>query len=299
MLKNALKWILKFLTIFILVNLIAASVFFMLNYKDLRGWYIKSKTGQRSQSSGSLEDRLYNPFDNNSFEKTLSYGQLDCGNFENNEISGKMFTLINTDRVKQGLTPYTWSKKLCESAILKANDMAKKSYFEHVSPEGISPTYWIDTVGYVYSSSGENLALNTYTASEAHEGLMNSPGHRANILDSDFTQIGIAYSWGKIEGQDAFFVVEHFGSPQSAEAQKTKTICQDKDEVEKLIKNYKKQKNTLEEYLDDTYDMKAEVKKAGQSTKKIDDYISDSKEKERKIDDYIEESLDYLGKCDN
>jgi uncharacterized protein YkwD len=213
MLKNALKWIFKFLAIFILINLIAVSVFFMLNYKDLRNWYIKSKISKNSGNSETFEDRLYNPFNSDSFEKTLGYGRLDCENFENNEIAGKMLLLINADRKKNGLAPYVWSQKLCKSAILKANDMAQKSYFDHVSPEGISPTHWINTVGYTYSSSGENLALNTYTAKEAHEGLMNSPGHRANILDGDFTQIGIAYSWGKIEGQDAFFVVEHFGTP--------------------------------------------------------------------------------------
>lgn len=213
MLKKVLKWILKFLAILILVNIIAFSIFFMLNYQSLHDWHIKNKISRGSSSSQSLEDRLYNPFNKDSFEKTLSYGQLDCYSFENNEIAGKMFGLINKDREKQGLSTFTWSSKLCQSAQMKASDMAKNSYFEHVSPSGISPTYWIEAVGYKYSTSGENLALNTYTAEETHTGLMNSPGHRANILDRDYSQIGIAYAWGKIDSQDAFFVVEHFGSP--------------------------------------------------------------------------------------
>ncbi len=95
----------------------------------------------------------------------------------------------------------------------KANDMAKSGYFAHTSPTGITPWYWFQNVGYNFEYAGENLAVNFIDSQDVMNAWMNSPEHRANILDSHFTQIGIATAEGMYEGRPATFAVQLFGTP--------------------------------------------------------------------------------------
>ena len=100
-----------------------------------------------------------------------------------------------------------------KAAQLKANDMASRGYFAHDSPDGHSPWYWFDQVGYNYSYAGENLAVNFSDSVEVNQAWMNSPGHRDNILNNNFSEIGIATAEGIYQGRPTTFVVQLFGRP--------------------------------------------------------------------------------------
>ncbi len=99
------------------------------------------------------------------------------------------------------------------AATMKAEDMARKGYFAHVSPEGVSPWYWIAQAGYAYSYAGENLAINFSDSGDVVAAWLNSPAHRQNILSQHFTEMGIGTARGTYEGQETVFIVQMFGKP--------------------------------------------------------------------------------------
>lgn len=103
---------------------------------------------------------------------------------------------------------------LTEAAQLKANDMAEKGYFSHNTPEGKSPWYWFNRVGYAYQYAGENLAIDFVDSKDVTNAWMSSPGHRANILNSNYKEIGVATAVGTYQGRETTFVVQMFGTPQ-------------------------------------------------------------------------------------
>jgi uncharacterized protein YkwD len=241
------------------------------------------------------EAKIEAPVEPPEFEKTADYGILDCQNFQSNPLSGSMFDLTNAERKEDKQKELGWSALLCESAKLKAQDLISNNYFDHVSPSGVQPWYWYDQVGYKYTFSGENLALNYYTADSANEALMKSEGHRENILSVNFSQIGIAYARGKIGGQDAFVVVQHFGALAPAVPPVT-YICEI-DKAKKNLKELKQTQNKIEDYIEDAKKIRKELKAAGQSTKEADAYIRDMENKEEKVKEYIKETEEYLEKC--
>ena len=124
----------------------------------------------------------------------------------------------NQSRVANALPDLQLSPVLQEAAQEKANDMASKGYFAHTSPQGLTPWYWFQQVGYSFDYAGENLAVNFSDSQDVTTAWMNSPEHRANILNADFTQIGIATAQGIYNGQPTTFVVEEFGTPAPAAA---------------------------------------------------------------------------------
>jgi hypothetical protein len=124
--------------------------------------------------------------------------------------------LTNQERVAQNLPPLVIDPKLNEAAQAKADDMAKNSYFAHISPDGKTPWYWIEQAGYNYSHAGENLAVNFTDAQDVANAWMNSPAHRANILKANYTQIGTGVAEGMYQGYDTIFIAQDFGTPAVA-----------------------------------------------------------------------------------
>ena len=124
----------------------------------------------------------------------------------------------NQNRVANGLPDLQVSPLLQAAAQEKANDEATKGYFAHTSPQGLTPWYWFQQVGYNFDYAGENLAVNFSDSQDVTNAWMNSPEHRANILSTDFTQIGIATAQGIYDGEPTTFVVEEFGTPAPAAA---------------------------------------------------------------------------------
>ena len=247
------------------------------------------------ESFAPPEAKISAPSEISEFDKTAAYGELDCQNFQKNALSGVMFNLTNVKREANKRNSLQWSSQLCESAKLKAQDLINNDYFDHVSPAGVQPWHWFDVAGYKYTFSGENLALNYYTAEMANDALMKSKGHRENILNVNFTQVGFAYARGKIAGQDAFVIVEHFGTPAPAVPSVT-YICET-DKAEKNLKELKQTQNKIEDYIAQAEKIRKELKAAGQSTKDVDEYIDDMEDKEKKVKEYIKETEEYLEKC--
>lgn len=104
---------------------------------------------------------------------------------------------------------------LVAAAQAKANDMAAKGYFAHVSPEGLDPWHWFKEAGYSFDYAGENLAIDFSDSADVERAWMNSMAHRENILNSRFSEIGIATAEGLYQGHATIFVVQEFGAPSS------------------------------------------------------------------------------------
>lgn len=129
--------------------------------------------------------------------------------------------LTNEERFSK--TPLARNALLDEAARLKAEHMATKGYFAHYSPDGISPWYWFDTAGYSFVHAGENLAVLFTDSEDVVDAWMASPGHRANILNEDYTQIGVGTAEGTYKGRTTVFVVQLFGTPAAANTREVVT----------------------------------------------------------------------------
>jgi len=119
----------------------------------------------------------------------------------------------NAERNEVRLATLTHNATLEKAARLKAEDMAAKGYFAHDTPDGKTPWYWFEQAGYKYAAAGENLAVNFTDSTDVTNAWMQSPTHRANIMNGDYTEIGIATAEGVYKGRSAIFVVEEFGRP--------------------------------------------------------------------------------------
>jgi uncharacterized protein YkwD len=112
------------------------------------------------------------------------------------------------------------SDLLTKAAQMKADDMAVKGYFSHVGPNGEEPWFWFKKAGYVFSYAGENLAVDYTESSDVTTGWINSAKHKANILNNNFTEVGIGLADGIFEGRKTTFVVQFFAKPYKAEVSK-------------------------------------------------------------------------------
>ena len=124
--------------------------------------------------------------------------------------------LTNAERSDLAEAPLRRNTVLDSAAQMKANHMAKNEYFAHYAPNGTSPWYWFDQAGYTYAHAGENLAIHFTDSSEVVDAWMNSPTHRENIVNGNFTEIGVGTAKGEFEGYDTVYVVQLFGTPAAA-----------------------------------------------------------------------------------
>lgn len=114
----------------------------------------------------------------------------------------EMLQLVNEERVSAGLKPLVWDTALRDLARDYSADMFRRGYFSHYTPDELplSPFDRMENAGIPFLAAGENLAL-APTTTFAMQGLMNSPGHRANILSKNFKKIGIGVMDGGIYGK--------------------------------------------------------------------------------------------------
>lgn len=141
---------------------------------------------------------------------------LSGGN--NTQLSkDNVILLTNKERIKNGNLPaLVENQKLDLSAEKKLQDMFAKQYFEHISPSGIGVADLSSQVGYEYILIGENLAMGNFKDDASLvNAWMGSVGHRANILNAHYTDIGVAVGKGVFEGKDIWMAVQHFGAPRS------------------------------------------------------------------------------------
>ncbi len=126
--------------------------------------------------------------------------------------SANILELTNYSRNAYGLKNLRANAMLSKAAQEKAKNMLSEQYFSHNSPYGQTPWDFIKAQGYRYIIAGENLAINFYDSESLENAWMNSPGHKANILNKDFEDIGIGMAQGTYKGVKAVFVVQMFGA---------------------------------------------------------------------------------------
>lgn len=134
--------------------------------------------------------------------------------------------LTNEERGDESVGTLTRSSALDAAATQKAEHMAKNGYFSHYSPDGVSPWYWFDQANYSFVHAGENLAVYFTDSDDVVDAWMESPGHRANILNGAFTDIGVGTAKGTYNGYDTVYVVQLFGTP-AATPLATQSIVQE------------------------------------------------------------------------
>jgi uncharacterized protein YkwD len=133
--------------------------------------------------------------------------------FVSSVIPAALVDMTNVERARESLRPLTRSIALDTAARRKAEDMVREGYFAHDSPAGHTPWYWFSDVGYRYAYAGENLAVHFADSEEVVNAWMKSPGHRANIMNGQYTEIGIGTAKGTYKGTPTVFVVQMFGTP--------------------------------------------------------------------------------------
>mgnify|MGYP001587407432 CR=1 FL=1 len=138
---------------------------------------------------------------------------IPSSNFFADILSNVLIDKSNASRVTENITPLTLNFTLEKAAQEKARDMAAKGYFSHYSPDGTSPWEWIRRSGYVFSLAGENLAINFVDSEDVSKAWMDSESHRGNILEEDFTEVGIGTARGIYEGRETIFVVQFLAKP--------------------------------------------------------------------------------------
>lgn len=112
---------------------------------------------------------------------------------DNLSFEEQVAALVNEQRAANGLSALTLSTTLSDVARLKSQDMHDNGYFSHTSPTYGSPFDMLKSLGISYRTAGENIAMGYASPEAVMDAWMNSAGHRANILNASYTQIGVGY----------------------------------------------------------------------------------------------------------
>ncbi|MFD3743178.1 CAP domain-containing protein [Nocardia sp. NPDC058633] len=121
----------------------------------------------------------------------------------------QVLELVNRERAGAGCKPVQANAQLQTAAQRHSDDMAARGFFDHVNPSGVGPGGRIEAAGYKWSTYGENIARGQESAAAVMTGWMNSPGHKANILNCAFTQLGT----GVKLGSGGPWWTQNFGTP--------------------------------------------------------------------------------------
>ena len=210
-----------------------------------------------------------------------------------NLTSSGVIKQTNQNRKENGMGNLSINAKLTAAAEEKLNDMFKRQYFEHVSPAGRGPANLAESVSYQYVVIGENLALGNFGGDKALvDAWMASPGHRANILNVKYKEIGVAVGKGQFNGETTWLAVQEFGEPlsdcPSPDASLQKTINTTEGAVASLDDDLKAKKAVLDATSpsDPSYNQKADIYNAevkqynsevGQIKIQIDQYNAEVK----------------------
>jgi len=152
--------------------------------------------------------------------------------------------LTNIRRSESDLAPLALNSELTQAAAAKVQDMFRDQYFAHRSPGGLDAGAFAENNGYEYILIGENLALGNFRSdAELVQGWMDSPGHRANILNSRYQEIGVSTRRGTFEDRTTWLSVQIFGRPLAN--------CPRPDEsIRVQIENYDAEIRELREQLE-------------------------------------------------
>ncbi len=124
----------------------------------------------------------------------------------------------NQERRRLGLPALTYNAELNAAALKKGQDMFSQQYWAHTSPVGKEPWAFMKEAGYEYQAAGENLARDFSVTSDMVQAWMDSPTHRANVVNPKYTEIGVAVIDGTLQGYETTLVVQMFGQPSKTVA---------------------------------------------------------------------------------
>lgn len=167
-----------------------------------------------------------------------------------------IFIATNKERVTHTLPVFSWNTHLETMAKAKVRDMIDKQYFAHESPDGKNVDELAGQFGYTYSLVGENLAMGDFmSGQDIVTGWMNSPGHRANILKSQYTEIGIAVALGMSpEGRMMWYAVQEFGRPAPSCTPPNQTLTTAIAQQENTLSQLKRELDALNQMIHQTRD---------------------------------------------
>lgn len=155
--------------------------------------------GDCTQKPGD-SDNIQKPGDNDTVQKpggndNVQKPEIPDTNVDSSisDYEKKVAELVNEIRKEYGLSELKLNTKLCAVAKAKSQDMKDNNYFSHTSPTYGSPFDMMKTFGISYRTAGENIAMGYRTPEEVVDGWMNSEGHRANILNGSFKEIGMGH----------------------------------------------------------------------------------------------------------
>ena len=150
-------------------------------------WKIASKNQIGLSELISLNPTLKNP------DMIYVGDKITISENEQQAVEEQVVNLVNKERAKEGLAPLTIDWELARVAKYKSQDMHDKKYFSHTSPTYGSPFDMMKKFDISYKSAGENIAQGQKSATQVMDAWMNSSGHRANIMNAQFTHIGVGY----------------------------------------------------------------------------------------------------------
>ena len=150
-------------------------------------WKIAVKTQTGVQELIDANPQLANP-------DQINIGQkINIPTNEQASVEQEVVKLVNAERAKEGLPALKEDWELSRVAKYKSQDMHDKNYFDHTSPTYGTPFTMMKNFGITYKSAGENIAKGQQSATEVVNAWMNSAGHRANILNKNYTHIGVGF----------------------------------------------------------------------------------------------------------
>ncbi|UCG33494.1 MAG: CAP domain-containing protein [Phycisphaerales bacterium] len=135
-------------------------------------------------------------------------GTTGLPNGTDGTIADRIVTLVNNERISRGIWPLTHNVLLDVAAQIQADDMAVNAFFDHTGSDGSTVGDRAISAGYSWTMIGENIGQGDMTPEEMMNQWMSSPGHRANILNAGFTEIGVA-----INDTGTTLWVQVFGTP--------------------------------------------------------------------------------------
>ncbi len=205
----------------------------------------------------------------------------------------------NLQRGTNGQSTLKINAKLNAAAMAKIDDLFAQQYFEHKSPNGNTPADIIKAQGYEYIVVGENLALGNFKDDETLvQAWMDSPGHRANILNHKYQEIGVAVKKGMFEGNEVWLAVQEFGAPLSACPPANQSIKTQLDANKSLLAEYETTLNRQKSDLDsNSFASPAEYNRAVTQYNILVKKTRELSERTKELVDQYNDSVNNFNSC--
>lgn len=198
---------------FIILTFIFSVIITLPSSPFLKNLVSSSQIGSKLVSRAQAFDKTINSVFGGALNETLTFLTIEPESNEtvnlhftassatiDSESESEMLKMVNKERESRGLKALISDKSLQDLARDYSNDMFRRGYFSHNNPDGLTPFDRMEKAGIGFTNAGENLAL-APSVDLSMQGLMNSPGHKANILSSSYNKVGIGVMDGGIYGK--------------------------------------------------------------------------------------------------